>query len=77
MDWVSCCECAGRGSCVCGDRGSAGRQRQLRQILASMKRKRIWHKIFTSVWIGLVVVKVLEVVVVSVVIVAVLVARDS
>ena len=34
-------------------------------------------KIFTSVWIGLVVVKVLEVVVVSVVIVAVLVARDS
>lgn len=31
----------------------------------------------TSVWIGLVVVNVLEVVVVSVVIVAVLVARDS
>jgi len=33
--------------------------------------------VLTSVWIGLVVVNVLEVVVVSVVIVAVLVARDS
>jgi len=34
-------------------------------------------ELFTSVWIGLVVVKVLDVVVVSVVIVAVLVARDN
>lgn len=35
------------------------------------------HRLLTSVWMGLVVVKVLEVVVVSVVTVAVLVARDS